>query len=127
MEEIIRYITEDFIKNLINLQREFYRAPESLADFVLNTRKATDELGRRFVQAMVQEINDQIRTMAVRKRNWVVERKGDPKTLTTSIGDILFFKTLYTSKFSIKVNALAAKGTRQFRFCVYYAGFRRDF
>ena len=28
----------------------------------------------------------------------LVERKGDPKTLTTSMGDILFFKTLYTSK-----------------------------
>lgn len=98
MEEIIRYITEDFIKNFMNLQLEFYKSPANLAEFILNTRKATDELGRRFVQAMVQEINDQIRTMPVRKQSWVVERKGDPKTLTTSLGDILFFKTLYTSK-----------------------------
>jgi len=61
MKEIIRYITEEFTKNLINLRWEFYQAPEDLSDFVLNTRKATDELGRRFVQAMVQEMNDQIR------------------------------------------------------------------
>ena len=98
MEEIIRYITEDFIKNLINLQWEFYQSPADLTEFILNTRRATDELGRRFVQTMVQEINDQIRTMPERKRKWHVEHKGDGKTLTTSLGDIIFFKTLYKSK-----------------------------
>lgn len=98
MEEIIRYITEDFIKNLSNLQQEFYKSPKSLAEFILNTRKETDELCRKFIQTMIQEINDQIRQMPIRKRDWVVERKGDPKTLTSSVGDILFFKTLYTSK-----------------------------
>ncbi len=60
MKEIIRYITEEFTKNLINLRWEFYQAPEDLSDFVLNARKATDELGRRFVQEMVQEMNVQM-------------------------------------------------------------------
>lgn len=98
MEEIIRYLTEDFIKNLEKLQLELYRQPENLADFVLKTRKETDEIGRRFIQMLVQEMNDRIREMPERKRNWYVERKGDPKTLTTSLGNIIFFKTLYTSK-----------------------------
>lgn len=33
MEETIRYLTEDFIKNLENLQLELYKEPGSLADF----------------------------------------------------------------------------------------------
>lgn len=98
MEEIIRYITEIFIKNLENLQLDLYRNPTNLADFVLKIRKETDEIGRRFVQMMVQGMNDRIREMPERKRNWVVEHKGDAKTLTTSLGDIIFLKTLYKSK-----------------------------
>ena len=98
MEEIIRYITENFIKNLENLQLELYREPSNLAEFVLKTRKETDEIGRRFVQMMVQGMNDHIREMPERKRNWVVEHKGDAKTLTTSLGNIIFLKTLYKSK-----------------------------
>ena len=98
MEEIIRYLTENFIKNLENLQMELYKHPGDLAGFVTKTRKETDDFGRKFVQTMIQELNDRIREMPERKRNWYVERKGDPKTLTTSLGDIIFFKTLYTSK-----------------------------
>ena len=75
MEEIIRYITENFIKNLENLQLELYREPSNLAEFVLKTRKETDEIGRRFVQMMVQGMNDHIREMPERKRNWVVVHK----------------------------------------------------
>jgi hypothetical protein len=98
MEEIIRYLTEIFIKNLEKIQLQWYREPSNLADFVLKTRKETDEIGRQFVQLMVQGMNDRIREMPERKRNWVVEHKGDAKTLTTSLGNIIFFKTLYKSK-----------------------------
>ncbi len=98
MEEIIRYITEEFTKNLNDHLMEFYNGTIDLAEFVIAIRKETDEIGRRYLEKVVQEINDRIRTMPVRKRNWVVERKGDPKSLITSLGEILFFKTLYTSK-----------------------------
>ena len=111
MDEIIRYITENFIKNLENLQLELYREPSNLADFVLKTRKETDEIGRLFIQMMVQGMNDCIREMPERKRNWVVERKGDAKTLTTSLGNIIFFKTLYKSK-----NELNDEGNALYRF-----------
>lgn len=98
MEKIISYLMGEFIKNLEELRKNLYKDPEKLADFILKTRKETDELGRRFVELVVQEINDSIRDLPARKRNWVVERKGDGKTLTTTLGDIIFYKTLYTSK-----------------------------
>jgi hypothetical protein len=98
MEEIIRYITEDFIKNLFGLEENLYKETDSLADFVLKTRKETDEIGRRFIQMVIQGMNDRIRNMSERKRMWVVERKRDCKRLTTTLGDVIFFKTLYQSK-----------------------------
>ena len=98
MEKIIRYITEDFIKNLDRLMVDLYSDSKDLTDFILGTKKETDELGRRFVEMVIQEVNDKIYTMPVRKRNWYVERKSDPKRLTTSLGEVIIFKTLYTSK-----------------------------
>ena len=107
MEEIIRYITEEFIKNLEKLQMEFYNGTMDLADYIIAIRKETDEIGRRYLKDFIQEIDDKIRSMHVRKKNWVVEHKGDPKTLTTSLGNILFFKTLYTSKTELNENGKA--------------------
>ena len=104
MEEIVRYITEEFIKNIINLQTEFYNSSIDLATFILRIRRETDEIGSRYLVNLIQEIDNKIFTMHVRKRNWVVERKGDPRSLYTSLGAIRFFRTLYTSKTELNDN-----------------------
>ena len=98
MEEIIRYFYEECIKNFVDLRMELYHHPENLAEFTTNIRKETDELARRTVEMVLQEMNDLIYNMPARKRNWVVERKGDDKKLITSVGEIRFKKTLYESK-----------------------------
>lgn len=98
MKEIIDYFAEEFIKNLIELRMDFYKEPENLAEFVMATKKETDELARRTVQAVIQEMDGLIKEMPSRKRHWVVEHKGDGKKLVTSVGEIVFKKTLYASK-----------------------------
>ena len=98
MEEIIRYITEDFTKNISKIRENFYETPENLAEFINGTRKETDEVARRIVQSAIQEMNDTIKGLDARKQKWYVEHKGDSKSLTTSVGEVTFKKTLYTSK-----------------------------
>ncbi len=98
MEEIIRYFYEECINKFVDLRMELYEHPENLAEFIQNTRKETDELARRTVETVLQEMNDLIYKMPVRKRNWIVERKGDDKRLITTVGEVRFKKTLYESK-----------------------------
>lgn len=98
MEEIIRYFSEECINKFVDLRMELYEHPENLAEFILNTRKETDELARRTVEMVLQEMNDLIYDMPVRKRKWTVERKGDDKKLMTTVGEVRFKKTLYESK-----------------------------
>ena len=98
MEEIIRYFYEDCINNFIDLKLEFYQNPENIAEFIQKIHEKTDELARKTVETTIQEMNDMIYKMPKRKKNWVVDRKGDNKKLITSVGEINFEKTLYKSK-----------------------------
>lgn len=98
MEEIIRYFYEECIKKFIDLRIDLYKSPEDLAGFISATRKETDEIARRFVETVIQEMNDVIKDMTIRKNHWYVEHKYDDKKLITSVGDIELKKTLYVSK-----------------------------
>ena len=98
MNDIIRYFNEECIRKFVDLRMKLYEEPENLADFICDIRKETDEIARRIVQQTMQEMNDLIKQMPERKEKWIVERKGDAKRLTTSVGDIIFQKTLYESK-----------------------------
>lgn len=104
MKEIINYFAEEFIYKLIDLKIGLYKEPEDLAGFIINVKKETDELARRTIQMVIQEMNEMIKNMPARKKKWYVERKGDPKILTTSVGDIRFKKTLYESKEEVDEN-----------------------
>ncbi len=98
MINIIRYFNEECIRKFDELKEKLYKDPEDLAGFICGIRKETDEIARRTIQEVIQEMNDMIKEMPKRKENWVVEHKGDSKRLTTSVGDIIFQKTLYRSK-----------------------------
>lgn len=98
MNNIIRYFNEECIRKFVDLRLKLYEQPENLADFILDIRKETDAIARRVIQQTLQEMNDLIKQMPERKEKWTVERKGDAKRLSTSVGDIIFQKTLYESK-----------------------------
>ena len=98
MEDIIRYINEEFIYKLADLRENLYRDPKDLAGFIRDLRKETDEIARRAVEDVVQEVDDLIKKLPARKRNYHVEHKADAKKLMTSVGEISFTKTLYKSK-----------------------------
>ena len=98
METIISYITEKFIQNLSDLTENFYQDPTKLSDFILSIRKETDELGRKFLESTIQELDEMIKQQPRRKKKWHVEHKADGRHLLTTLGMISFTRTLYTSK-----------------------------
>ncbi|MBR4543340.1 MAG: ISLre2 family transposase [Lachnospiraceae bacterium] len=97
MENIISYLAGDFISDLEKVRADIYKDPTAMAVFVKNTRKATDELARRFIEETVKEIGKTVDELPERKRSWVADRK-DTKKLATSVGIVTFDKTLYRSK-----------------------------
>ena len=98
MQTIINYIAEEFIIKLNDRKNELYKEPKNLAEFVIATKKETDELARRFIQEVIQEMDDIIYQLPNRKKSWYVNQKDDNKKLLTSVGEIIYSKTLYESK-----------------------------
>lgn len=98
MENIIRYFMENCIRNLFDTKLELYKDTTDLAGFVIKVQEEVHELGRRFIQDSLQEMNQIIKEMPERKEKWYVEHKGDSKKILTSLGEIIVKKTLYTSK-----------------------------
>ena len=98
MQTIIDYMAEEFILKLNETRNNFYKNPKNLADFIISTRKETDELARRFIQSVIQETEEIIYQLPNRKKNWYVNQKDDNKKLLTSVGEVIYSKTLYESK-----------------------------
>ena len=101
MQTIIDYMAEEFIKKLSKSKNDFYKNPQNLAEFVLSTRKETDELARKFIQNVIQELDDVIYQHPKRKEKWYVDHKEDEKKLLTSVGEVIYSKTLYKSKIEL--------------------------
>ena len=56
IEENIRYFNEECIKKFIDLRIDLYKRSEDLAGFITATRKETDEIARRIVETVIQEM-----------------------------------------------------------------------
>ena len=99
MEEIISYFYEVFIPKIIDVRINFYKDEHHcVGDLALATKNETDKLGRKGLECFISEMDLLIKELPERKRQWYVERSADKKSLTTTLGEIVFTKTLYTSK-----------------------------
>ena len=94
-------MAEEFIIKLNDRKNELYKEPKNLAEFVIATKKETDELARRFIQEVIQEMDDVIYQHPKRKEKWYVDHKEDEKKLLTSVGEVIYSKTLYKSKIEL--------------------------
>ena len=99
MEEIIRYFCEEFINKIIDDRLNFYKdKTHNLGDLAIAVKNDTDEFGRKILETIVTEMDQLIKELPERKLYWYVEKCDEKKHLTTTLGDIVFTKTLYTSK-----------------------------
>lgn len=101
MENIVTYLDENFIHYLAeSIQKEvdnFYSQPDELADFILGIRKATDELGRKLVECVLNGLDEQFCKSEKRTREMEIKSHVTRKLLT-SMGEIRFRHTLFHSK-----------------------------
>ncbi len=97
MEDIIQYFTENCIKRFIEAQKDFYDAPENFSRLEAETKSIVLDLGKEFIKMLLEDMNRSFINSSLRKKKWYIE-SHDRKQLVTTLGTILFMKTLFTSK-----------------------------
>lgn len=55
-------------------------------------------LGKNIIKEMIEQIDTDLKESETRKKNWIVERNNEPKSLLTSLGWMTYHRTLFTSK-----------------------------
>lgn len=86
------------IEKLINSQEQFLRDPSTMEDFLLTTRDEFLRMGLDFISQTLNTCDEMLRESAVRKaKGWQIVRK-DNKSMTTSLGNVTFQKTLFRNK-----------------------------
>lgn len=86
------------IDRLIKAQEQFLKDPSTAAEFFLTTRDEFLRLGLDFISQTLTGCDEILRDSAMRRdKGWQIVRK-DSKTLTTSLGDVRFAKTLFKNK-----------------------------
>jgi hypothetical protein len=93
----IRYFEEECIGKFEKLEDEFIKHPDKLAEYVLDLTDELHKLGLVMIKESLESMDQMLQESPVRRKKWVVEAHSD-KQLTTSLGDVRFSKTLFTSK-----------------------------
>ncbi len=97
MVSSIQQFGESGIKNLSDLIENFMKDPTDIASFVYGVQDEVIKLGLNIIKETFEDCDTMLRESARRKLNWQIIKQDD-KTLTTSIGDVTFKKTLFKSK-----------------------------
>ena len=97
MTTIINYLNEKFIKEIENNEINFFENPTKFADMIYKLSESLRGLGLNIIKEYLEDLNDCLKKSSKRKQNWVIE-KHDTKKLITSLGEVDFSKTLFTSK-----------------------------
>lgn len=93
----ILYFEEKCISKFQKLEDDFLKEPTRLAEYVQAITRQLHLLGIEMIKESLELIDEMLQKSPMRKRNWVIE-KHSQKQLTTSLGDVVFQKTLFTHK-----------------------------
>ena len=93
----IIYFEENCIKNFEELEDKFLREPTKFAEYIYGLTEELHRLGLIMIQEALEEMDQMLQKSGVRRKSWTVESHIS-KTLTTSLGDVNFKKTLFKNK-----------------------------
>lgn len=93
----IKYFEEECISRFEKLEDEFMKNPSRLAEYVYGLTDELHKLGLEMIKESLESMDRMLQKSPVRLKHWVVEAHSR-KQLTTSLGDVVFSKTLFTSK-----------------------------
>ena len=97
MVNSIRYFEEECINRFEKLEDDFMKDPTKLAEYVYGLTDELHKLGLAMIRESLETMDQMLQKSPIRQKKWVVEAHSS-KQLTTSLGDVVFRKTLFTSK-----------------------------
>ena len=97
MEKSIIEFQKNGIPSLENVVIKFFENPLKIAEFVDGVQENVLQLGLNIIKEQFEALDEAICRSESRKKNWEIV-KHDEKTITTSIGDLTFRKTLFRNK-----------------------------
>ena len=93
----IKYFEEECINRFEKLEDEFMTNPTKLAEYVYGLTDELHKLGLEMIKESLETMDQMLQKSPIRVKNWVIESHSS-KQLTTSLGDVVFKKTLFTNK-----------------------------
>lgn len=93
----IKYFEENSISIFEKLETEFMKDPTKVAENIKDLKEELCKLGVRIIQEWFEDLDQLLQDSVVRKNHYYVEQHSD-KTLISSLGEVRFKKTLFTSK-----------------------------
>ena len=90
MELITKTYQENYEKMLIG--------EINLSNVITVTEEMVHELGTVIVKDLLESIDEEIKKNREKKKEWVVERKEEEKTINTVLGEVRYKRTYYKNK-----------------------------
>lgn len=84
---------EDLIKSFSNTNGE-----NNYLDLMSKTTCVSNDIVKEVIIELIKEFDESYRNSPERKREYYVNKKNVPRTITTIVGDITFTRTLYETK-----------------------------
>ena len=97
MNNSIQQFNEIGARKIEEVIKNFLKDKKDIGDLILGIQENLYELGRNIVQETLEDMDEYIRDLGVRKNNWEVVRK-DPNCLLTSFGEVHYERTYYKPK-----------------------------
>lgn len=94
IHEVMERIFTSYQKELENIGQE----NKDISEFILNIKKGLDEIGTMLVAEALETLDEAYRASPLRKKNWSIKSKADPKTLSTIFGDVKYKRSYYINK-----------------------------
>ena len=97
MVKSIKHFAEESISIFEDLENEFFKQPEKIAEYVKGITKELHKVGLLMIQETLEQMNQQLKDSSKRTSGWYIE-KDSQKQLITSLGTVYFTKTLFTNR-----------------------------
>jgi len=103
--EVVRLVEEKVLSVTAKVL-EMIEGEISYQSFETGLKKELDGLGCEILKLVLEELDQELLKSAERKKEWVVERKGDGKAILTPFGTVSYVRTYYQHKESKKYRYL---------------------
>ena len=97
MVNSIIYFEERCIKIFEKLEDDFLKNPKNFAEYVYGITNVLCKLGTEMLRESLEAMDQMLCKSSFRRKSWSIEAHHW-KTLTTSLGDVTFKKTLFLNK-----------------------------